>query len=202
MIKQELKMILELPTEPFDHLFLIDHLKEYNNPNDKIRRMIKDGDLIKLKKGLYIPARSNTHQFTIANLLYAPSYVSIESALSYWGLIPEKVMNTTSITNKRKKEFRTKKGNFYYNSIKSKSLHLGIVYDANNRFLIANRTKAICDYLKVKMITYSDVIAFLENDLRIDIDEIARLDKELILKLGTDYKSQSTKSFYRQLRKL
>ena len=195
-------MKLQLPTEPFDHLLLMDYLKEYNNPNDKIKRMVHDGDILKLKKGLYISANSNTYIFTIANLLYAPSYVSMESALSYWGLIPEKVTNITSITNKRKKEFHNQKGNFYYNLITSKSLHLGIVYESGNRFLIANQTKAICDYLKIKKIKFGDILAFLENDLRIDIDDIANLDKELVLQLGIDYKSRAAKKLYTQLRKL
>jgi hypothetical protein len=195
-------MKLPLPAEPFDHLLLMSRLNEYNDPNGKIMRMVNDGEILKLKKGLYISATSNTNLFSIANLLYAPSYVSMETALSYWGLIPEKVTNITSITNKRKKEFHNQKGNFYYNSIKSKSLHLGILYESNGRFLIANRSKAVCDYLKVKKIKYGDIVAFLENDLRIDIDEIATLDKELVLQLGTAYKSQAIKKLYRQLRKL
>ena len=202
LIKKYSIMKLQLPTTPFDHLLLKDYLKKYNNPNDKIKRMLRDGDIHKLKKGLYISPKSNTSLFTIANLLYAPSYVSLESALSYWDLIPEKVTNITSITNKRKKEFHNLKGNFYYNSINSKSLFLGIVYNSDKRFLIANQTKAVCDYLKTKKITYHDIISFLENDLRIDIDEIVKLDKELILKLSNGYKSQSIRKLYQQIRKL
>jgi len=81
-------------------------------------------------------------------------------------------------------------------------LFLGIVYNSDKRFLIANQTKAVCDYLKTKKITYHDIISFLENDLRIDIDEIVKLDKELILKLSNGYKSQSIRKLYQQIRKL
>ena len=102
-------MKLTLTTEPFDHVLLMDYLREYKNPNDKIKRMIKSGDILKLKKGLYTSVNSKTHLFCIANLLFAPSYISLESALSYWGLIPEKVNNITSITNKRKKNSIIKK---------------------------------------------------------------------------------------------
>ena len=195
-------MKLNLPTEPFDHVWLISYLQEYKNPNDKIKRMINNGDILKLKKGLYTSSQSNTHLFTVANLLYAPSYISMESALSHWGLIPEKVSNITSITNKRKKEFHNQKGHFYYNSINSNSLHLGIMHDSQNRFFIANQTKAICDYLKIKKIKCDKIIKFLESNLRIDIDEIAQLDKDLILQLGTDYKSTATKKLYHELKRL
>jgi hypothetical protein len=193
---------LTLPTEPFDHVLLMDYLREYKNPNDKIKRMIKSGDILKLKKGLYTSVNSKTHLFSIANLLFAPSYISLESALSYWGLIPEKVNNITSITNKRKKEFHNQKGHFYYNSINSKNLHLGIVYDNQNHFLIATPAKAICDYLKIKKIKRKNLIEFLENDLRIDIEEIAKLDKNLILQLGTAYKSTAIKELYSELNRL
>lgn len=195
-------MKLTLPTEPFDHVLLMDYLREYKNPNDKIKRMINNGDILKLKKGLYISAKSNTHLFTVANLLYAPSYISMESALSHWGLIPEKVSNITSITNKRKKEFHNQTGHFYYNSINSNNLHLGIVHDSQNRFLIANPTKAICDYLKIKKIKCDKIIEFLESNLRIDVDEITQLNKDLILQLGTDYKSTATKKLYHELKRL
>ena len=195
-------MKLAIPEEPFDHVYLISLLGDYVNANDKIRRMVKSGEILKLKKGLYVSADSSTHRFTVANLLYSPSYVSLESALSYWGMIPEKVVNITSVTNKRTREYTNKLGQFYYNPIKSSSLHLGIVYDAANRFVIANQTKAVSDYLKVKKIKYKDVIALLENDLRIDIEAIAALDLELLSLLGEEYKSPSIRKLSKQVRKL
>jgi hypothetical protein len=193
---------LKLPNEPFDHLLLLERLGKYNDPNGKISRMIGQGDLLSLKKGLYVTADANINSFSIANLLYSPSYISMESALSYWGLIPEKVINMTSITNKRKKEFKNGFGHFYYNSIKSKSLHLGIVYDSASKFFIADQTKALCDYIKVRRVVYSDVMSFLEHDLRIDRDDIATLDRKLIIKLGVDYKSKAIRKLYRQIKNL
>lgn len=88
----------------------------------------------------------------------------MKTALAYWGMIPERVDNIFSITNKRKKEYHNKKGHFFYNSIRSDRLYLGIVYEDSHRFLIANPSKAVCDYLKVKKIKFKDVVSFLEAD--------------------------------------
>lgn len=81
---------------------MLDMLKDHKRPNDKISELVKSGDLIALKRGLYLPGeRTNLaapEPFLTANYLGGPSYISLETALSYWGLIPERVYEISSIT--------------------------------------------------------------------------------------------------------
>ena len=94
---------------PFTRQVILDILKDYKRPNDKISELIKNGELILLKRGLYIPGKNTDlivpEPFLIANYLWGPSYVSLETALSYWGLIPERVFEIRSVTMKLSKKF-------------------------------------------------------------------------------------------------
>src|SRR5688572_9123494 len=87
------------------HQLLRSLLKDYKRPNDKIHELQKSGILQPLKKGLYIAGPSlNTNRLPepllIANHILGPSYVSADTALSYYGLIPERVYEITSMTTK------------------------------------------------------------------------------------------------------
>ena len=92
---------------PLSRQLILELLKDYKRPNDKISEWVKNGELINLRRGLYIPGSESNlpkpEPFLIANHLRGPSYVSLESALSYWGLIPERVYEITSVTLKSKK---------------------------------------------------------------------------------------------------
>jgi predicted transcriptional regulator of viral defense system len=85
--------------------------------------------------------------FVIANKIYSPSYISLECALSYYGIIPEKTFLITSITTKKTYNFKTSIGNFSYRKIK-KELFFGYELKKinNQSFLIATPEKALADY--------------------------------------------------------
>jgi len=88
----------------------------------QLSRWVKSGKVLQLRRGLYTlaePYRKETpHPFTIANQLLAPSYISLQSALAYYALIPEAVPHVTSITSrKRTQTFVTPLGQFSYRSI-------------------------------------------------------------------------------------
>ena len=84
---------------------LLDLLKDYKRPNDKINELVKQQVLLPVKKGLYVPGTAidvrQPGPFLVANYLMGPSYVSMESALAYWRLIPEFVYEISSATIKR-----------------------------------------------------------------------------------------------------
>ena len=107
--------------EEIDYLFLQDKLKTYAYPRDKITSLLKSGALIGVKKGIYIFGENLALRAyckeTLANLIYGPSAISLEYALSFYGMIPERVETITSITNKRDKTFNTPVGNFTYKYI-------------------------------------------------------------------------------------
>ena len=103
--------------------------------NDKIRQLVKKQVLIPLIRGKYVvsPFKSKQEISTelIANHLYGPSYVSYESALSYFGIIPERIYTIKSATTKRKKNYHTTLGNFMYVTVPNQYYSIGVqsVYD-------------------------------------------------------------------------
>lgn len=176
---------------PFTRHVILDMLKDYKRPNDKISELIKKGDLILLKKGLYIPGENIDiavpEPFLIANYLLSPSYISLETALSYWGLIPERVYAISSVAMKHSKKIKTPVGRFTYRfmplpyytfGIKSVELVSGQVA------LVATPEKALCDKIistaGLTLRSISQTSSFLMKDLRINPQGLKELNlKEL-----------------------
>lgn len=194
-----------LPKYPIDYSYLMNLLKGYNSPRDKISRMIKKKEIIQVKKGLYVqsPGFGNPINLKVlANLVYGPSYISLEYALSYWGLIPEKVEEITSMTNKRNKVFETPVGTFSYKYLHSSKFSVGIerISEETGAFLIASKEKAICDRLALmKDLNVSEIPGFFEYDLRLDMDELPGFDIELVKEIAKVYKKKSVTSFFKWL---
>ncbi len=104
--------------QPVTRQLLFDLLKEYKRPYDKISDLIAQDILVPVKRGVYIPGSKLNIEgpsgFLLANHMYGPSYVSMETALFHWGLIPEKVFEVSSATVKTGRKFRTAAGRFSY----------------------------------------------------------------------------------------
>jgi len=107
----------------------------------------KKGKILKLKKGLYGISKSNFSSNLIANLAYKPSYISFETALSYYHLIPETVYSIISATSKASREWNMQNTNYVYRSIK-KEAYAGYIIKTieNEQVLIATPEKALADY--------------------------------------------------------
>ena len=123
----------------------------------------------------------------IANHLYGPSYISLESALSFYKLIPERVFVTRSITTKRSKVFKTKLGDFDYIQLDSSYFSIGVrqeIVDNQYAFLIATPEKAICDLIVstsgLRIQSLKAIKSYLEEDLRIDFSVLGNIDLEII----------------------
>ncbi len=142
-----------------------------------ISRSLRSGDILKLRRGLYLfgerHRRKSISLFSIANRMYAPSYVSFESALSHHGLIPEAVYVTTSACYLRKKKrFTTPLGDFSFDFVPGSPFFTGVVHSADNgNVLFANPLKALFDTIYRRKINYSD-LEDLESDLRVDVDSL------------------------------
>ena len=117
----------------------------------QIDRWEEKGYLLKIKKGFYALAEQDIDQsfsFLAANRIYHPSYVSLEKALKYYGLIPEEIFQITSVSTKKATEFKTPVGNFRYRHISPKLFWAyRLIKTSKNKFLIAEPEKAILDYL-------------------------------------------------------
>lgn len=111
-------------------------------------RYTKKGLLRKLKRELYISTNRTPSPWFIANQLYKPSYLSLESALSYYGLIPESVFSVTSVTTKTTREFEAGDRLYLYRTIKRRAFSGYRSIEINGEpVLIAEREKALADYL-------------------------------------------------------
>ena len=179
--------IQQYASYPIPHHLMASLLKEYSQPNDKIHYLIKDGILQQIKRGLYIAGpritSSKPDPFLLANHLLGPSYVSLESALSYHGLIPEKVFEITSVTIKAKRRFSTPLGVYSYTRLSLPYYSYGIrsvEVDRHHRFLIASPEKALFDKIittaGIEFRSKTSTLTYLENDLRIDIGMLKTLD--------------------------
>jgi predicted transcriptional regulator of viral defense system len=142
----------------------------------------KKGYITKLKNGCYIFSDVKTTEqtlFLIANKLYEPSYVSLESALSFYGIIPEGVYSIQSVSTRKTQVFNTPQGTFRYYSFKP-SLYFGYHLMAEavaHPYRLASREKAILDFLYLR----SDIdCAEALEALRWNRAELANLDRTLL----------------------
>ena len=103
---------------------------------------------LKIRNGLYALSHIQPSEFEIANRLYAPSYISLEYALSHYGLIPETVYAITSVTTRITRSFEVLEKEYTYSKIKM-SAYRGYTSEKkeNTVVLIAEPEKALVDYL-------------------------------------------------------
>ncbi len=125
-----------------------------NSRYSTVKRLLAKGVLLHIRRGLYSIAPQTTqslkpHPFELAAYIYAPSYISLESALSFHQMIPEAVYATTCVTNKRSKEFKTPFGDFSYIKVPFNDLYteVELIQQNAHRFFMAKPWKAICDYV-------------------------------------------------------
>jgi len=162
----------------------LSHLKY---PKNKISNLEKSGEIVRLKKDLYVIKKAVVSKELIANHLYGVSYVSLETALAYYGMIPERVYAVRSMTIKRTKVFTTPLGNFEYKAVSPDYFRIGIkqeIIENQYAFLIAAPTKAVCDMIaatpNLRLQSVKAMQNYLTEDLRIDFDMAKGLDKEIV----------------------
>lgn len=179
----------EIGTIPVTTSIIESLYPELKSANKKVTWLEKQGVIIRLKRGLYVinPECSGKTLSSelIANHLYTPSYISMSTALRYYGLIPEAVYVHQSMTVKHPRSFQTPVGNYDYKHISKEAFPIGVrsMYKDNYAFLIASPEKALCDLIanssKVIFRYMKDVEAYLEQDIRMDMDEFYNMDANI-----------------------
>jgi len=160
-------------------------------PDRKIPELEQKGLVIRVKRDLYVVSPKVHNQEIslelVANHLYRPSYISLETALSYYGLIPERVYSVRSVCTKLYKNYETPLGNFEYIKVPENYFQIGIqqeIVDNQYAFLIATPTKAICDMIvatpNLRLQSVKAMQNYLTQDLRIDFDALKNLDKDIV----------------------
>lgn len=142
--------------------------------HSRIKRALARGDLVSLRRGLYVLGevyrREPVRVRALAQRIYGPSYLSFESALSYWGLIPEAVHVVSSGCSARSKIFDTPLGRFEYVRIPATPLLTGVVREAGEGqpFLVARPLRALADYVYRSKTTWT--LEALADSLRLELD--------------------------------
>ena len=183
-----------------------ENLKGYSNKNTKINREIKKGNLIKIINGLY-ETDSSVKGYLLAGSIYGPSYLSFDFALSYYGLIPEKVTAFTSATcnKKKKKKYNNQFGTYLYRDVPTKVYPIGIkiIEEGSYSYQIATPEKALCDklYTLQPLKNMKELENILFNDLRIAQDEFDKLNLHEIEEISNFYNSTNVNLLYRYMRR-
>ncbi len=171
-----------------------------------IQRALRSGDVIQMRRGLYHLSRSVFPNLVsievLANLIYGPSYVSLDSALAYHGWIPESVHNCTSVTSGRPRHFDTPHGRFSYLRIKQTPLMAGVLCAETDKgsFLVATPLKAIADIVAGRGLDWIDSKP-LVSSLRIEPEDLAGLTSADFDMLDAVYYSRRARNFLTGLRK-
>jgi predicted transcriptional regulator of viral defense system len=198
--------------EVFDYQVLMSALSDYSKPRDKITKLLAGGAIIRIKKGLYCFSESLRREPIIrehvANLIYGPSYVSLDYALSYHGLIPERVEVVTSVTTRRSRAFETPIGSFSYRMLHEARYATGAVLEAvgATTFLIATPEKALVDKVwtdsRFSGNHISDFGTYLLDDLRIDEEALGGLMESRLESIARAYDSAKINRLVRYIERL
>lgn len=193
----------------FDYQQLTACLSHLSKPRDKINKLLRKGDIIRLRKGLYafgrFYRRDPLSRELLANLIYGPSYISLEYALGFHGLIPERVSIVTSVALGRSRKFDTPVGAFSYRSLSVPRYSVGadLVESDSHSFLMACPEKALADKVwtdkRFAGTNQSDFAPYLEEDLRIDITQLARLDRTRCQRIQEAYGSRKIRNLFQFL---
>ena len=185
-----MSLLTNIGIVPFDLNVLSSVYPETKHIVEKARRLQSDGKIIRLKKGMYVVSPEETgkalNRNLIANHIYGPSYVSLQTALRHYGLIPERVHLIQSLTTKHSRSFETPVGNFDYKCCSKEYFPIGVRLENDNdiTYLIATPEKALCDlinYSKGANLRFmKDVAQYLEEDIRFDMDTLSEFDMDIL----------------------
>jgi len=199
--------------EEFDYQALLDSLKQYERPRDKITNLLRQKAIIRVKKGIYVfgpkYARRPFSREILANMIYGPSCISLDFALHYHGLIPERVEAVTSVTSGRGRRFVTPVGLFIYRQIPPPAFPVGIdqvQLEGGRSFLMAVPEKALADKIQddrgTGIRSQEDMQRYLTQNLRIDAESLEKLRIETLSILAKRYRSRKLRLLNRVVARL
>lgn len=178
--------------QPITHQLLMSLLQDYKRPNDKVHSLLNEGVIQSIKKGLYIagPAINSAtpEPFLLANHILGPSYISLDSALSHHGLIPERVFEITSVTTKAARRFKTPVGIYSYTRLPLPYYSFGIqqLRLADDQYaMISSPEKSLFDKIVctsgLVLRSQKSTMSYLLEDLRVDETNLKGLDTNTML---------------------
>ena len=171
-----------------------------------VKRAVSAGEVVRIRRGLYCLAskylRQKVDALILTQRIYGPSYISLETALSYHGWIPEAVYTVTSTSLNRSREFDTPIGRFSFTSVPQRTFYVQVsrVQKQNGSFLLATALKALADYVFVHKRDWDSARPVIES-LRVDESSLASLSGPSFDELVGNYSSRRVQKFLEGLRK-
>lgn len=172
-----------------------------------VKRAIADGDLIRIKKGLYtlspLYRKGTLNPYCVSHMVLSLSYISVETALSNWGWIPEAVRTITAVSSSASKEFMTPIGHFTYEKVPQKTLFAGVerMQDASgNVWFQAIPLKALADYVYLHGCDWTSSEPLVES-LRIDSESLEEIVEADFIELEGNYANRRVVRFLEGLKK-
>lgn len=210
------KLLNSFSTPYVDAQTLLANMRNYANPREAISKAVKRQDLWRLKNGFFLISSRFTQGISygdypyeqIANLLYGPSYVSLEWALSFYSFIPERVSVVTSVTTGSNKEYVSPIGTFNYRHLSLSRYSVGIsqkhIEGQLGGFLIASPEKALADWVYFTSQGYSEeeLLEDLLESKRIEKESLKSLDIKMMQIISGQYKAKVVKNLTNLLVKL
>ena len=175
-----------------------------------VHRAVSHGEVLRLRPGLFCLApvyrHTHPHPFAVASMLHFSSHISMESALSHHGLIPESVSVVTSVTTGRSRRFSNPLGEFTYTRVPAKHARAGVEavdVSAGMTAFVAGPLRAIADliYVRPRVSWRLDGIDFLTDSMRIDEDDIEALDWNSLPEILASLSSERVKNYLAGLHK-
>lgn len=198
--------------EEFDYTALMAALSGLAKPHDRITALLRSGRIIRVKKGLYVFGENYRQRpysrELLANLVHGPSFVSLDYALSYHGLIPERVHQVTSVTSGRAKVFHTPVGTFVYRPTPVAAFHCGMhrVTRGDVSSLMASPERALADKVRedrsARVRSLDEAERYLFSDLRMDEGAVGQLDHRALMSIAQALGSRKAQFCARLLRRL
>ena len=171
-----------------------------------VKRALASGEIIRIRRGLYCLTpkyqKKSVNLYALAQHVHGPSYISLESALSWHGWIPEAVHAVTSVSFKKSREFKTPLGIFSYDRVPQRVFYTEVerLTDASgNVFLMARPLKALADYVYVRKREWAGIEA-MASDLRIEPEELEQITGGMLDALSGNYCDPRVKRFLERLR--
>ena len=172
-----------------------------------LKRALKADEVVLLRRGLYCLAnkylRRKPNPFVLAQRVYGPSYVSLESALSQHGWIPEAAYVVTSASLNRSREFNTPVGIFSFARVPQATLYADVQRledgDAGSYFL-ASPLKALADYVYVHACDWESARPLVES-LRVEESSLNAITRPSIDRLTGNCNSRRVRRFLEGLGK-
>jgi len=179
----------------------------YRAPEHKIRRLADAGQLYCVKRGLYEDNRDCPGEALGSLLINGSCYLSFEYALARYSLIPEAVYVYTfaSFRKKQIKEYHNFFGDYVFRPVPDAVFPYAVTYEERDQYSwsLALPEKALCDYVYFRkpIRGYRNFMQFLTEGLRVEMQDLRQLDRELLVYIAERYRSTNVRHFLTFARK-